>query len=230
MTRSLVWQLTLGLAAVALLTLGPAIFQGRFANRWQLPDELVAAANALQNFPKQIGSWEAADPGAPLSDGVMQELGLAGYVSRFYRQPDSEEVVLLVLMVGQPGPMVRHPPDICFGNQANTLLDESRINVAPRTGNPLDKASEFRVLKYQHDSQLRDPFRVAYAFTTDGKWEVPRRPRITFGAYPALYKVHIQAMEPLATTPSGELPIEDFVRQFVAAFAEFQQVQAAPPR
>jgi len=231
MARSLVWQLTLSLAAVAILTIAPAFLQGRFANRWEVPGDLVGAADALARFPMQLGPWEAADPAEPLKENEIQELGLAGYVSRYYRHRESGEDVLLLLMVGQPGRLVRHTPDYCYGNRGNTLLDEARLKVAPEAGKPLPQGSEFRVLKYQPESPLRDPpFRVAYGFTTDGTWAVPKLPRLTYGAYPALYKVEIVAREPAAATGLGELPIEDFVRQFVPAFADFAQTQRAAPQ
>lgn len=226
MTRTMIWPLILSSVTVALLTITPAIYQGKFTNRWEMPAELVEAADALTRFPRQIGSWEESKPGDQLSAGVMRELGLAGYVSRFYRRRGSDELVLLLLMAGQPGPLVRHPPDICFANQANTFLGESMIDVSAESGVQPANESEFRVLRYQHDSQVRDPFRVAYAFTTDGTWTVPKQPRIAFGAFPALYKVHIQAVDPVTEDPSGKLPIEDFVSQFVPAFAEYLKTES----
>jgi Protein of unknown function (DUF3485) len=230
MTRSLVWQLTMGLAAIALLTIGPAILQGRYTNRWQIPSELSVDADALARFPTHIGSWEAAERGDPLPTAVTKELGIVSYLSRFYRRHNSDDAVLLLLMVGQPGRLLRHTPNICFANQANTLLDESQIDVAPEAGKSLNKTSVFRLLKYRPDSKLRDPFRVAYAFTTDGTWAVPKLPRLSYGGCPALYKAHIQAIEPFSAAHSGELPIEDFVHQFVLAFTEFQQEESASPQ
>ncbi|MGE3638843.1 MAG: exosortase-associated EpsI family protein [Pirellulales bacterium] len=220
MVRNLMGPAVLSLVSIAVLTIWPAIHQGKFTNRWQIPAKLAAAAAALENFPNQIGSWEAAEPGDRLSEGVMKELGLAGYVSRYYRRRGSDDFVLLLLMVGQPGPLVRHPPDICFANQANNLLGESKINI-DGSNEDLHEASSFRVLRYQHDSKLRNPFRVAYAFTIDGNWSVPKMPRITYGGASVLYKVHVQAVDPPFVESSDKLPLDEFIKQFVPAFTQY---------
>lgn len=228
MAHSITWKLLLGLIATAVITVVPALLQGQFANRWREPNELLAIAERMEHFPDQFGSWEMSQTGASLSEGVMRELGLAGYVSRNYKHRDSGNVVLLVLMVGPPGPLVRHPPDICLGNRANTLLSETRISVAATGEGMNGTTSEFRVLEYQPQSQLENPFHVAYAFSTGGTWNVPKWPRFTYGANPYLFKAHLQAVDSQGVYSFDDLPLKQFLRDFALAFAEFHRAEVAP--
>lgn len=221
-------KLATSLFFIALLTIAPAIFQGQLANRWREPAELRAAGVGIDAFPKSLGPWELAEQGAPLTERVVGELGLAGYVSRYYRHHESGETVLLLLMVGRPGPLVRHPPDICFASVENSLQGESQISVSDNKDGKNEAASKFRVLAYRPNSSLEEPFRVAYAFTTDGAWEAPKWPRWTFGANPYLYKAHLQALDPRGGAAEGPSPLEQFIHDFVPAFVRFRQSGVTP--
>jgi len=154
---------------------------------------------------------------------VQNELGLAGYVSRYYRHSGSGDVALVLLMVGQPGPLVRHPPDICFGNRANKLLDQQRVSIAAAEGEQVPP-SEFRVLSYEPNSKLRSPFFVAYGFTADGVWGAPASPRIAYGGLPSLYKVQLQLQRPSGDEQDAQR-LHAFLEDFVEASQRFMQGQ-----
>lgn len=214
----------LGLAglAVVVFTLGPAVLHGSYSGRWGTPPQQSTAAAAIDEFPRQLGEWVAVADGEPLTPRIQKELGVAGYIHRAYRHPDLERTALVLLMVGQPGPLVRHPPDICYGSRANTLLDEDRVRV-PTSGD--QPASEFRVLSYEPNTQLLESFQVAYAFSAGGTWSVPRMPRIAFGGEPLLYKAQVQVPEQSEVEGDAEKAMELLLTEFVAAFNEFQRRQ-----
>ena len=192
------------------LTIVPALVHGHYANRWQTPPQASQVAARLQQFPTIIGDWELWQEGDPLSTAVERELGLLGYLTRQYRHRESGDVVSLLLLVGQPGPLIRHPPDVCYTSRANepvgdptTLLVEGEHGAA---------ASRWRVLNYRRRNPMLSTFRVAYAHTTDGVWDTPEWPRLAYGAAPLLYKAQI-----LYAPPTSSLP--DNAAQIIAAFA-----------
>lgn len=211
-------NILLSVLAVVVLTIVPAVIHGSYSNRWGQPEEQVTAAAAIDTFPKQLGNWVAVGEAEPLSSRVQQELGLVGYVSRVYRNPRTQNIAQVLLMVGDAGPLVRHPPEICYGNRANELRGESEQHV-PAAG---DRApSEFRVLNYEPNSTLAQPFRVAYAWSSDGGWKVPSLPRIAFGGKPVLYKVQIQVMDSELVGDDHQGELEELLGEFVDAFHTF---------
>ena len=219
----------IGVAAICALTLVPAVLQGRFVNRWRVPAELPIAAQAVSKFPERLGAWQAVAKPKPLPKGVVKELGIAGYIERVYRHRDSHERVALLLMVGRPGRLVRHPPEICYGSLANTRLGERSTSpmVAGKTRD--DAASQFRVLDFDSRSQIQGPFSVAYGFSTGAEWSVPAWPRLVYGSSPVLYKVQVQAaLADDGARNRAATAIDEFLQDFVTAFAEFQQ--SAPGR
>jgi hypothetical protein len=213
----------LSLTAIALLTIVPALLYGRFTNRWHTP-ESPNVAERMDDFPTSFGSWKTVGDNEPLSDRVIRELGIRSYINRQYRHVDSDARVDLILMGGTPGPLVRHPPDICYGVRANTLLNETQTDIAGQAAGSEEAGSQFRVLTYKPNSQIRQPFNVAYAFSVGEQWAVPSWPRITYGAFPYLYKAQIRSSLVQDDLAQKGTAVEMFLEDFVAAFAEFQRL------
>jgi hypothetical protein len=206
----------IGLAMIAVLTIVPAAVNGRYINRWRMPHELHAAAQSISRFPTSLGAWQAVADLTPLTSDVIHELGIVDYVQRAYKHRDSEQVIAMLVMVGRPGSLVRHPPNICYGNMANTLLGERLTSPISSGSSHIKSTSVFRVLDYRPQSQLRKPFSVGYGFSTGSEWAVPEWPRLAYGSAAVLYKVQIQS--------TGEsVLVDDFLKAFVKGFSEFQQ-------
>ncbi len=216
----------LSLAAIGVLTVVPAVWHGQYANRWQTPDELAAAAKTIGDFPASLGAWQSVSEGDPLTDYVVRELGIAGYVHRTYRHRDSGHLAALLLMVGEPGPLVRHPPDICYGNLANTLLDQGLANVRTDDSEDGGATSQFRVLDYRPPSQLQDSFSVAYGFSTGAEWAAPEWPRLAYGSSRLLYKVQVRTAA-VRESSTDERLLDDFLQSFVKGFAELRAVRSS---
>ncbi|QDU89355.1 hypothetical protein Pla175_27440 [Pirellulimonas nuda] len=219
------WIAAAALTAVVALTVGPAVLHGSYSNRWGVPASRLRAAESIGAFPSKMGAWEVFEEGKPLSEGVQRELGLAGYVHRYYRHAESGKVAMLLLMVGQPGPLVRHPPDICYGSRANKLLNGERMEVADADS---DRASEFRVLTYKPNTRLREDFRVAFAFTSDGTWAAPGAPRVVYGGEPLVYKVQIQLPLSDIDPDDQRVLLKQLLGEFVAAFDRYQAENDEP--
>src|SRR6186713_932973 len=104
-------RLVVALAAAGALTIVPALIEGHYVNRWGTPPDLSGAADKVEHLPKRFGDWTFTKDLDPLHEVAIRELAVAGYVSRSYtRQKDSANVSVL-LMVGQSGPLIRHPPN-----------------------------------------------------------------------------------------------------------------------
>ncbi|MCO6047747.1 EpsI family protein [Aeoliella sp. ICT_H6.2] len=207
------------LVAIAVLTIAPAILHGRYVSRWGDPAEQAVAAKALSEFPSQFGDWVAVAEGEPLKESVEHELGLRGYVNRVYQNRATSKEVSILLMVGEAGPLVRHPPEICYGSVANRILASKEVKVPSATG----PENQFRLLDLASNSKLIPPFTVAYAWSSGGPWSVPAWPRVAFGGEPVLYKVQIQLVQ---SELDGGDP-DEVLEEFASAFDRF--VASASP-
>jgi hypothetical protein len=206
-------RFTLALVAVAALTIVPALIEGRYVHRWGTPVDLTAAADQLQQFPKMLGPWKFVHRGDPLVPFAVQELGLAGYINWNYRNSDTGETATLLLMVGVPGKLVRHPPDICYANRGHRQLDQELLEVSGPGGE-----NRFKLLTYEQGLTVPTrKFHVAYGFSDNGIWETPTTPRVRYGGAGILYKAQIVA--PLTNTTSEQKrSITSFTEAMTAAF------------
>jgi len=178
----------IALAVAAFVTVASAQVQPGHLYQ-QAPAEILdRESKRLASFPVAFGSWESHAEGDPLTENVQTELGLENYLSRMYRNRETNQQVALLIMVGSPGRLVRHPPDICYSNRGSRTLstDEILIEEAGAT-------HRFRSLAYVSDDSLEktDEFVVAYGHTADANWDVPRFPRFTYGSEPFLYKMQV---------------------------------------
>jgi len=205
---------TAALGAVLLaITIVPAVIHGRIMNRWGLPPNLHSAAARVQNFPEKVGDWKRlADE--ELDQTVVEELKCAGYVSRRYVNEKTGKDVSVLLLTGPPGPLVRHPPEICYGNRANRLLKgPSLYSLVDGNG----ATDEFRVLRYRAPGSTGAEFSICYAWSDGGKWSVPNYPRTAFGGEPLLYKLQVLSTDALEGDEQFPASAEDFLTAFVKA-------------
>ncbi len=219
----MIGRLTIACLAAAVLTIAPALIEGKFLNRWGEPADLIAAAKQIESFPRDFGHWKFRSEGDKLPDMVCEELALSGYVTRSYVHAESGAVVNVLLMAGQAGPLVRHPPNICYTNLANQQIGETTKLQVKTTAPP----SEFNLLEFKRSqSVVNEHFLVAYAMSTGPGWQVPRMPRIEFGAAPLLYKV--QFLTTLGADQSKEdatAVIQQFADEFCAQFQKLVQTR-----
>jgi|tagenome__1003787_1003787.scaffolds.fasta_scaffold20788708_1 hypothetical protein len=209
-------RLILALTAVAALTIVPALIEGHYVNRWGTPPDLEGASQRVEKFPREFGSWTFVENGDPLHPEVCRELGIEGYMTRAYKNRNSGALVRVLLMVGQSGPLLRHPPYICYANVANEQIGEM-TKIEATTTTP---AGEFNLLEYKRARTItNDRFLVAYGLATDAIWKVPAMPRIEFGAAPLLYKVQLlTALDPSQSREVGTALLKQFADDFSAAF------------
>ncbi len=202
-------------SAAIVLTILPALLQGQLLNRWMAPVDLYESGLRLHQFPRDLGRWTNTEDERPLADAVCRELGLEDHFHREYVHTETGERLNVLLMVGPPGRLVRHPPDVCYANRANQPIGEAR-SLQVR-GN--SQQNQFKLLHFKRLSQaMQSEFWVAHAYSSDtGTWSAPTSPRMAFGGAPLLYKLQVLS----ETSDFGEQEATaDFLHQFVDAFPE----------
>lgn len=199
-------------AALVALTAAPAVVHGVWSRRWRDPADITAAAQSVEEFPHQFGDWKQHGDEEKMPEEAVRELQCAGYFNRHYVNQKLGRDVTVMLMVGPSGPLIRHPPEICYGSRANTLLQDP-VDVKLATSDARNHV--FRFLRYKNSGAVSGEFSVCYGWTADGTWDVPDYPRIRYGGAPLLYKVQVLTTD--AVPKDGSLPVAtaQFLNEFL---------------
>ena len=211
-------KLVMGVFVACAITVAAAWVEGSYSRRFVSQQSERMQSQSLERLPEQIGSWQSLGPGEELPDYVTRELRLAGSINRKYKHATTGQVVQLLLMVGQPGPLVRHPPSICYSNRAHKQIGEPTwISV-----NDANEFGRFQLLAYEPSGALVDErFYVAYAHSTAGQWDVPSFPRVTYGDAQQLYKAQLLATKSGASSEQAVVDgLNLFAAEFCKSFAE----------
>lgn len=151
--------------------------------------QLADASRRLDVVPSLFGKWRL-DGKQTLPKAVIDMLKCAGYTARTYRHEDSGEAVAMILLVGEAGPLVAHTPEVCMASRdLRRVGDPSSFNLPSRGGG----SHALTELTLQSQSVMGGRLRVYYAWNRGDRWEAPKRPRITLGGAPVLYKLQIMA-------------------------------------
>jgi hypothetical protein len=198
--------------ATVLLTAVPAVVHGLWSRRWRNPADIATAAQAVEAFPTQIGDWKQHGDEEKMPEEAIRELRCAGYIDRHYVNQKLGRDVTVLLMVGPSGPLVRHPPEICYGNRANQLLqDPVDVKVASSDA----QNHTFRFLRYKNEGAASGEFSVCYGWSADGTWDVPEYPRLRFGGEPLLYKLQVLTTDPVPHDGSLPVATAQFLNEFL---------------
>jgi hypothetical protein len=206
----------------AALTIGSGLWHGRASNRWGIPTSVAPAAEKLAGIPSEFGGWrltrdESLDP------KVVEILQCQAHVNRVYQHQETGQTVNVALMLGPPGPISVHTPEVCYSGQG---YESEGVRIAfSFAGAAADQKEEFWSVRMKSREEEGASQQVYYAWSAGNHWSKPESPRWTFRSQPYLYKVQIAGIVPDETeggpaqTPAQGL--EDFVREFTAAARPF---------
>jgi len=204
-------SLVCAVVTVVVLTIVPAVYPGLRTYRWGSSETLRQAADRLEALPRHIGLW-TCDESAALDEEVMEGLQCESAFSRTYSNQKNTAKVHCILMVGLPGPIVRHPPEFCYAVRDNVLLDQRVV-----TFNSKSVKHAARLTRFQEPRILKREFFVATGWFADGHLGTSDFPRMTYGGEAYIYA--IQVMWPI------DRDLEDceavgisFLKDFMPAF------------
>jgi hypothetical protein len=199
---------TVAIALLSTLTILSGVIQGRLSNRWGTPPDARKAATVLKELPSEFGGWRLEQT-QDLSENVRNTLQCQDYVLGAYVHESGEQVQLAILL-GPPGPISVHTPEICYSSREFDQVDE-------RTSMPVGGA--------EHESHLwRTTFRsrdldgcmlhVYYAWSDGGRWNASESPRFEYAGRPYLYKLQLAG----ATSANTATPESDICAKFLDKF------------
>ncbi|MBX9789743.1 MAG: EpsI family protein [Pirellulales bacterium] len=180
--------LLLGVTLIALTTVATGVVTGTLGNRWQRPHDLGAAAKSLDLIAKtsEVGPWKLKDS-SRLSPEIVKLLHTSGDVSCKYQNDQTGDIVELVVLVGETGPLSTHSPEVCYSSRDYQVVSEPTSQQVEARGVP----ANFLSMTLSSDGFDGSLLRVWYAWHNGQQWFAPRNARISLRAEPFLYKIQI---------------------------------------
>jgi hypothetical protein len=207
------------LAAGACLALVAAgLVHGFWTDRWATAPDTAAAAARLDSVPLVIGEWEGTDKPTQAGPGVV------GCVQRFYHSRARNVTVVLMLVVGRPGPIAAHNPEVCYGAGGYAVGQRREVRVGRGARAARFWTADATKTKVADQENLR----VYWAFNSGQGWVAPADARSAFllrHRFPVLHKLYVQRT--LAGPEDGgrDEPCEAFLR---AALPELEKALFRP--
>jgi hypothetical protein len=199
----------LGMAAATALLIFSGLLHGWWTGRWAAPEQAMAAAARLERVPLTLGDWDGED--LPLGDREKNAAGGDAYLMRRYRNRRTGTTLSVFVVCGRPGPVSVHTPDVCYeGTGFRRLGAIARHQVRPEL---LPRPAEFFLATFrQEEAPVQEYLRIFWSWSGGQGWEVSDEPRLTFAAYPALYKLYIARPMAQPDEPVGQDPGVDFLK------------------
>ena len=208
----------LSLAAVVALTLVSGVIEGRIRNRWGPSEAMRTAAERLEKVPRSFGGpqndrWQMQSA-ETMSEDTVEMLECAGYFVRTYANRQTGERVSVFIIVGPPGPIAVHTPEICYPSRAYKSRDNrQRVAIADIDG----RDDNFWALTFKSNGADRNLSRVYYAWSTGGRWLAASDARFGFAGWPYLYKIQLSCNLPEGTDMNTGDTCREFLKDFVPA-------------
>lgn len=202
----------LALASAVAITLVGGVLHGHYVQRWNKPEELSTAALNLAAIPREIGKWKAVED-LPIDAATLKILDHPSTVSRRYVNQDTGESIQCAILVGRPGPIAVHTPEICFSSR-DYEVQKARSEAAIDDG--ANHHHTFWRTDFSSRNALADGLRVYYAWSTGDVWKASPSPRFEFGGAPLLYKCQLATN--VSPTTAGDRP--DPGGRFLEAFVK----------
>lgn len=203
-----------------LMLVGSGYVHGIWTGRWQQGDPASEAAKRLDRFPMVIGDWEATT--GEISEAEQKLAGLSGYLLRHFRHRHSGNQVTVLLMCGASGPVAVHPPTACYsgaGYQQIGVQEKHFLTITAPDDSTVRHVFETAEFSLPRQFSPTHP-RIYWAWTTNGAWQVPENPRLTFGGAPVLFKLYI-TWETSGTLQSDQAsPPETFLPLLIPALSD----------
>lgn len=189
----------------AAVVIGSGLIHGRLSGRWLA----AVSPDALDRvLPERLDTWERASPADAGETVLPPKAGEFARVVRFYTRWSDGATVGVLLVRGEPGPMVYNPL-ICYDAVGYSRLGQPRRRPTANAGEAL---WEVDLIKPGEETVLR----VRWGWGEDGTWQIPDQPRVAFFRSRELYKLYVVSQVPFESHPDSD-PAIDFMKEFMPA-------------
>lgn len=199
------------LLCFALLLAG-ALVHGATTHRWSALAPEPGRSDRMHAHVVRVGDYQVEE--VP-SDLPLKERSVA--TSRRYLSSARNQFVMVTVISGPAGAVSTHTPDVCYpASGYKTVREPTRETIdLPDGGRAGYYVAEFE----RKTATVTERYRVRWAWSADGVWAAPDRPRFEYLRVPELFKLYVVTPVTDADGPAEDTPA---TRQFVAAaFAQY---------
>ncbi len=212
------------LALIVVLTILSGYMQGTLHRRWGASEIEKTAAARLREFPKTLGDWETLSE-EELDETSIKMLQPSAYHLRVLKSSESNVPVSMTLLVGPPGYIGAHTPEVCVSGLGYEKLGSTEIVTISDPDRP-QQVGTFWVATFRSKGYDRHLLREYWAWSTGGPWEAATGSRMGYGLFPYLYKVQLGCRLPAGSDPAVADPTPDLLQHLVTESPEFLISQA----
>jgi hypothetical protein len=201
----------IGLFLCLLLLLAGAAVHGAATRRWDAVAPPELKADRMHAFTVRVGDYE---PTPMESDLPVKERSL--FTTHRYDSAASGQTMVVSLTSGIPGAVATHTPDVCYVGSGYKLVRGPTRRTLELPGG--GTAHYFFADVEKTTATGTDRQRVRWAWSADGTWDAPDRPRLTYIRAGELFKLYVVTRLP-ENAPADD---PDAVAAFTAAaFAQY---------
>jgi hypothetical protein len=217
---------TAALTVIVVLTLLAGYMQGNLRRRWGASNAEQTAAARLMEFPKTLGDWGTGtvDDGE-LGEDALRMLQPSAYHVRTFKSSKSNIPVSMTLLMGPPGYIGAHTPEVCVSGIGYKQLEpKEKVTIT----DPDDPTVEhtFWVATFRSRGLDQHLLREYWAWSTGGPWEAAEGSRTEYGWYPYLYKVQLGCRLPAGSDPALADPTKSLLEALGAASPAYLLTEA----
>lgn len=164
-----------------LILAAAAAAHGWRTDRWGAAADLKAAAERLETLPLRVGDWEGVAVELPAAQ--IKAANVAGLTARRYTHRYTRAEVTVMVLVGRPGPVAVHTPDVCYGNAGYVM--------GPAKSEPLAGDHTAWVADFAQPAGQAEPLRIRWAWSDGGSWAAATSQRTAYLRSRVLYKMYV---------------------------------------
>jgi hypothetical protein len=191
-----------------------AVVHGATTHRWTAFAPEASNSSAFHAHIIALGDYQ--------SEEIPNEIPLkeksTGSTRRYF-SPTRNVTVVTSLTSGPAGAVSTHTPDVCYPSSGYKTTREPKVETIDL---PDGRKARYYVAEFEKKTATRtERQRVRWAWSVDGTWDAPDRPRFAYLRVSELYKLYIvtSVADGEQDASAGDQPA---VRQFVAAtFAQY---------
>ena len=210
------WLLLATTSILLAGTIGVGVLHGRLSNRWGPQGDAHLAARRLTDpLPPVVGNWRVRRE-AEIEQAVLDMLQCPAYVSRVYDHQQTGDVIAVAVLLGPPGPISVHTPEICYSSHDYAVVGaRSSVSLADAAGGK----HSFWEVRLKSSSLEEGPLRVLYGWSAGDWWSAAENPRFGYAGLPHLYKLQLASAASPHQLPGDFDPYQDFLSQFLPQLA-----------
>lgn len=184
---------------------------GHSASQFGNDQALKGAAKQLDGgLAERLGPWRLVSQ-QPMEKEVLEMLQCPAHINRVYVNEITGDMVSIFVIVGPPGPIAVHTPEVCYSSRDFTISEKRRtVTIVDRA----EREHKLWQVELRSNDGSRPSQQVLYGWGTGKNWSAISEPRYTFAGQPYLYK--IQLAGPPKNTANGVDACGDFLKLFLA--------------